>query len=363
MKCLSLLLPGARGFAAVLSLFLLVSPAVAQSTSTGKSSGPVPGQAATGGLSLANCSGHEAMTQAFKANFTEKLRAWASREMSDVKYKKVFYPFSGPDAGTVVSLFPDAEYYLLVADQIPEFNLIGKSLVCKGEQCERERDLREAECATVAFYARSGFYLTNQLNGVNAPRPRFLKMLAYNFGLLGAEIESVARVLVTADGEIRLDPNKGFKETQGVRFTVRLKEGRQIVVDYLSVDLSNRGLRRRPNVAKAFSKNLTDVVFIKAASHLPQRPDFSDLVGLMQTVRPSVILQDETGMSINLLKDKRVITQYGKFVSGHRLWINEKANLDLAAYFKANPAEKTLPFRIGYEKAGGSMLLLARQQR
>jgi len=96
---------------------------------------------------------------------------------------------------------------------------------------------------------------------------------------------------------------------------------------------------------------------IKSASHLLQRSYFSNLADLI-TQRSKAIVQDETGLDIEVLNKTFKIDTYGKFVAPHPLWQNDPSGKRLREFFSEHKDLPVLPFKIGYEKPIGSVLLV-----
>jgi hypothetical protein len=98
-------------------------------------------------------------------------------------------------------------------------------------------------------------------------------------------------------------------------------------------------------------------VLIKAASHHLQEPDFSILRDTLLANAPLVV-QDETGLEYGVLADTFSVRLYGKFTRPHRSF-DQGFQRSLAAAYAKDVRAKPLPFRVGYEKEGGSVLQLA----
>lgn len=334
-----------------ISLAASIHVAFAQSEGATKTK-PVVNQLAT--LTAIDCSNFEQMVLAYQQKFQSKMLDWSAQNLANASYQTAFYPFSGPDVVTVMSLYPKASYYVMVADQIPEYGSI--------ERPEKMAETsKQFECRMLARFARSGFYLTNDLNGKNGPRPRFIKLLIYNIAFSGSKILDVKALKITQDGLI-LPIEKDEAQPRGVRFSLETKDGRKVLLDYLQADLSDSGLEKNPELTTAFARKGSQVVLIKSASHLLQKPYFSKMSEvLLQNAQ--WVTQDETGLSIGPLSETFNLELYGKFIAPNRIWAQNPASKELAKYFSKNKSKEDLPFVLGYEKVGGSVLMVGQRKR
>ena len=303
-------------------------------------------------FSVEECRGLSRDIKRYRTKFLDPISLWSSQVFSGRTYHSVFYPFSGPDVVTVVTMFPNADYYLLVADQIPEYHLMKRSR-------SSAEDLVEFECKIVRSYSRMGFFRTHDLDGETGPRPRFLKLMAYNFALAGATILSADPADVDTNGNVAIAAD-GAKP-KGVRFTARLANGRVVTLDYLQLDLSNGGLKRHPHTQAPMVKAMADITLLKAASHLLQESSFSVLADLLTSNKSQVLVQDETGLDIDVLAKNYQVAAYGKFTTPNKLWAKSESAKRLKRYYQDHSAAGPPPFRFGYEKAGGSALLVGTQ--
>ena len=338
---------------AVLAISLAVSVAGYAQTSPEVGAKSKPAVDKLGLLTAIDCPNFDQMVSAYQQKFQTKMVDWSAKNLASANYQTAFYPFSGPDVVTVMSLYPKANYYVMVADQIPEYGYIDRP-EHMGEKS------KQFECGMLNRFSRSGYYLTNDLNGKNGPRPRFIKLLIYNIAFTGSKILDAKALKITKDGLI-LPLEKEDTDPHGVRFTLETKDGRKVLLDYLQADLSNSGFEKNPEYATAFTRKSSQVVLIKSASHLLQKPYFSKmsdvLVGSAQWVT-----QDETGLSIGPLSENFNLELYGKFVAAHKLWAQNPASKELAKYFSENKSKEDLPFILGYEKVGGSILMVGQRK-
>lgn len=299
-----------------------------------------------------SCPGFEKMVDTYQQKFQNKMLTWSAQNLSKPNYQTAFYPFSGPDVVTVMSIYPKANYYVMMADQFPEYALL--------DQPEKVNSAAQSfECAMLANFSRRGYYRTNDLNGKDGPKPRFIKLLIYNIAFSGSKIEDIKPLYVDQSGLIL--PVDAKQQPDGVRFLLKTKDGRSVTLDYLRADLSNSGFEKRPEFANAIARKGSQVVLLKSASHLLQKSNFSKMTQTL-IANAKWITQDETGLDINTFTNNYNLELYGKFVAAHPLWAKNESAKRLANYFSSYPSKEDLPFILGYEKRGGSILLVGERK-
>ena len=74
------------------------------------------------------------------------------------------------------------------------------------------------------------------------------------------------------------------------------------------------------------------------------------------------ITQDETGLDIVPYSEKFDLKLFGKFIAPNNLWAKSPSAQRLASYYQEHPSTQELPFLLGYEKAGGSMLMIGKRK-
>jgi len=303
-------------------------------------------------LSKVTCPEFPKMVSRYQQRFAQPIRIWSQAYLTKVNYSTVFYPFSGPDVVTILSMFPRADYLVLVADQLPEYQLIQSPLEAAGTTSE-------FECGMLEQFSQRGYYFTNDLIGKNGPKPRFIQLLIYNIAFSGAKILQIQMITVNSTGLI-LSTESG-QQPSGLRFTLRTIDGRLTTVDYIQADLSNRRLMSQPQLVKAFERKSTEVVFIKSASHLLQNQQFSVMQEIL--VRQAKwVIQDETGIDITPLSANFDLELFGRFLQPSRLWLKSSAAERLVTYYTKHSKSGDLPFSLGYQKKGGSVLLIGQKK-
>lgn len=289
---------------------------------------------------------------AYERRIGSPLRQWASAEVERLHGETVFYPFSGPDFPTVNLLYPGAARYILVASQHagapPPLERMDPALLRRQQQ-------RFARLW--GFYASTGFFRTDQLDAEGA-RAGVTDLLMGFASRLGYEVSTVDPIRVAANGDIELHPGRRDDASTWASVRLVLKQaGRTSILDYVRGDLSDMGLARAPSMRTFVERAAANRTLFKAASHLPQRPQFSVLRAAVLAAAPSV-LQDETGIDYALLSSGFDVTLYGRYERAHRLFARSM-NRALAEAYAERGDVRPLGFRVGYEKLLGSAVQVA----
>jgi hypothetical protein len=303
-------------------------------------------------LLAVNCPNFDEMVSNYQRKFVSTMTNWSGTYLSQAEYQTAFYPFSGPDVVTVMSLYPKANYYVLVADQVPEYSFINAP--------EKLSNASQSfECHMLSNFSRRGYYLTNDLIGKNGPKPRFIKLLIYNLAFAGAKIKAIDILHINFEGLILVDTDA--QHPNGVRFLVETKDGRLVTVDYISANLSDNGLEKHAHFVKAFTRKSSQVVLLKSASHLLQNSYFSTMKSVLLD-NAKWITQDETGLDIVPYSENFNLKLFGKFLKSSKLWVKSPSVQRLVKYYEDHPSIQQLPFKLGYEKAGGSILMIGQRK-
>ena len=127
------------------------------------------------------------------------------------------------------------------------------------------------------------------------------------------------------------------------------KQGRNVLVDYICLDLSDDYLKTHQNEATWIKNCAKNPTLLKAASHLLPKPYFSVCRSALVNGTP-LLVQDETGLEYKDLKSIGTLKLYGRFVEPHKLF-DSTAQRDLAAAYAENHQFTPLPFSFSYQKA------------
>lgn len=330
------------------------------------------------GSAVGQCPGLAKETQRYRNAVLNPMRDWSERSLVDVRSESVIYPFSGPDAATAVALFPNASRFLLIARQQATVSQLG----------EPDESIKASECELHQFVSRTGFYRTHDLDGKERPKPRLLTLLLMSLETAGILPQRVAALQLDPQGELRRQPpwhvttdldgqfrpdNAGSaavaptpetpeREPSGVRIEGLDDRGRTIVFDYLSMDLSDRGVRRRSAEYKWIESESRQSVLIKSASHLLQSPNFTNLATLIAR-HARLVLQDETGLDALKLARFSQIRIHGEFTEPYALWRESLAMGRLREFVERQLPDEAPPFPFGYRKPSGTFIVVASGER
>jgi hypothetical protein len=276
--------------------------------------------------------------------------SWSSTEVhSDAK--KVFYPFSGPDFTTLYQIYPQADHYVMSAQQRGE-RLVDLSQLSPSAASQTMEVLSSAWKS----FGNDGFFVTEYLFkyiSTNKVKIGATTLIASFAHLHQFSIQKIVPISIDDNGTI-----KELSEDQSwdsVRFYL-VKDNRPVILDYVRMDLSNEGMKDNVSQLAFFRESAKSPVLLKAASHLPQHPAFTVIRDEMLQNAP-MIVQDETGLDYQPLNQQFNTVLYGSFVKAYKVF--SKYNTELAIAYKLRDDEKKLPFRIGYFKDGNYALIVA----
>ncbi len=293
----------------------------------------------------------------YESRIGRPMRKWGCQEIGRVEADTVFYPFSGPDLPTPVQLFPDADRYVLVSMQKAEPPPLDR--MSSKELESYAADFRKAW----RLYGALGFFRTDDLDTIeSSPGPGIgvtgaLMVFAVR---LGFEVESVEPIKLDA-GANDVVPRNGEAPSDetwdSVRLTLR-KGGRQVLVDYVRLDLRDGWVGKLRGAHGWIDRMSANPTLLKAASHLPEDPEFKIVRNSILWNAP-LIVQDETGIDYAALARDFTVRLYGKFTKPNGSFDPRLAQSLAQAYRTSGPAVKPLPFRHGYEKNAGSAMQVA----
>ena len=177
----------------------------------------------------------------YQARFQNRMLGWSAKALSDVKARTAFYPFSGPDAVTLMSLYPNADHYIMVADQTPDYAQVELPIPAAGRV-----DGTGFECQMLAGFAQRGYYLTNDLIGKNGPKPRFLTLLHHNIAFADARIASQQGLELDAAGADAMDADGVGGREEGEVSDQDMEGRRAAGHKYGHADVGSRDRRTPP---------------------------------------------------------------------------------------------------------------------
>jgi len=280
----------------------------------------------------------------------QPMMKWSAQEIRN-DADEVFYPFSGPDFSTLYQLYPNANHYVMIAQQKGE-HLVNLSTIKPFEVAKTLEVLGSAWSS----FGHNGFFVTEYLfkyisqNKVKIGPTTLIASFAH---LQGFSIRKIVPIEIDEQGQVH--ELELYHPWDSVRFLLN-KDGKSITVDYLSMDLSNDGLKKTPQNLIFFDSSSKFPILLKAASHLPQHKNFTLISDLMLKNAPYIV-QDETGLDYKPLKKLFDTSLYGDFEKPYKVFSNY--NQDLVKAYQELIDKKPIPFRIGYFKNGSYALIVA----
>jgi hypothetical protein len=286
-----------------------------------------------------------------KKNRLDPMKKW----MKTVSTGKIndtcllFYPFSGADFLHANYLFPEANNYLLLAQEkvgnVPDI----KSM----NQIETSKFLNAVNKSLGDIYKRS-YFITKRMildtkagSELNGLLPLFYWFIART----DHEILDLTNVYVDSLGAI----NESFINKQlpkglvnGVKFSFRKKGSLKVKsMTYFSCDISNKGFLKKPEFKQYLDSIPSCNTFVKSASYLLHYGTFNDIRNL--TLKKSnAVLEDDTGIPFRYFdKQKWNVNLFGIYVKPVKDFSEKLFQKDLDKAFKLKKKEK-LPFSLGY---------------
>jgi len=296
--------------------------------------------------------------QASWSNYSTKMGkpmiSWSADEVK-TDANEVFYPFSGPDFTTFYQIYPNANHYIMTAQQR------GERLV-QLDQLSPTAATQTMEVLSSAWksFGSDGFFVTEYLYkyiSTNKVKIGATTLIASFAHLHAFSIQKIVPIQINKDGALEeLGEDQSW---DSVRFYLE-KNGKSVILDYVRMDLSNDGMKDHPQNLAFFRQSTKSPILLKAASHLPQHKGFTMIRDEMLMNAPMVV-QDETGLDYHPLNEKYNTVLYGSFVKAYKVF--STYNTELAKAYKDRNDEKPLPFRIGYFKDGNYALIVGTKKQ
>ncbi|MDR2464079.1 MAG: hypothetical protein LBD36_00465 [Holosporales bacterium] len=270
------------------------------------------------------------------------LHSWRKKNLRQFDHvQRVFYPFGGPDATYVTQLFPHANEYILVGLEVVGSKESSESLISSNGLDFLSKNMEH--------FLKKGYFVTSYMTSLSAQRKGVTPLILAQLSNLGYEIISIQNGSISSEGESK-DDFSGVIPFNCITFKLPNTTQEKRLV-YLRCKLNDKNQEILDVLLKYVSSE-TFITFIKSASYiLHDKVQFS-LIRSYIMDESIAILQDDTGIPYNLLKDSFDIQLFG---------IYEKPTLAVFTAYKqpalADAYTKTqtdkLPFRFGY----GSLIL------
>jgi hypothetical protein len=271
-----------------------------------------------------------------------KVKQWSQQELQAVNSDSisVFYPFSGPDFLYAYSFFPNSKEYLLVGlepvGNVPDMASLSES--------QRDWKLEEVRSSLYAILQYS-FFRTNDMK-VDLQKIGVLPVLYVFLARTENRIVDVQQVGIDKDANIK-PFEKGMISGVKIGFIPK-GETQPRTLYYFSTDLSNDGIKKRPELSQFITKFDNKVTYLKAASYLMYYENFSEIKNVILT-QSSHLLQDDSGIPLRAFnRSEWDLKFYGAYSSPIGLFAN-RYQPDLRKIYVSDNNIKPLNFGIGYK--------------
>lgn len=273
------------------------------------------------------------------------MSGWSEKEVAYAGGGTVFYPFSGPDFLTIDRMYPNAERYVMVALQKATKPTYPESM----DKEQREAFEKKLNIAWNRF-GILGYFRTDDLDEDQRDKKSRMGTTAILMAfavLQGYEVLDVTPLGFNPEISEWEPMSAGESTWSSVRLSMQ-KSGRKVTLDYVSLDLSDGGLRSAKQRSIWLKNMAAHPTLLKAASHLLQEAYFSSLRDMIVSAAP-IVVQDETGLNYKDLAKIGPVTLYGNFIKPLGLFKSTK-QLTLAEAYKTAKEKKKLPFAFSYIK-------------
>lgn len=258
---------------------------------------------------------------------------------------RLFYPFSGPDFLHAETFYPNAPEYVMAAlEPVIEIPSLEKLSVLRRDMFldSLGRSLRD-------LFGKSYFITIHMMKDFRSIKG-VLPIFYFFIERTGNEMISQEFIGLAAAGEAKAIPYSEYKNYQshGVKIVFRnLKTQELKTLYYFSTDISNGGLKKRPELVSFIGATKPYNTFVKSASYLMHHPDFTGIRDILLT-QSSSIFQDDTGIVYKDVKKTKAFSPYfyGEYVKpvSDFPWLEKQPDLDSAFTASKQP----LPFSLGY---------------
>jgi hypothetical protein len=292
-----------------------------------------------------------------KARYLGKIDAWAGQNLKDAAKDGVaFYPFGGPDAATLLAVYPSALEYIMIglepAGKLPDS--------IDGYTPEYWSGVRQSLRSAVAL----GFFKTEEMEedfsgeGVGGITPVLLLYIARS----GFTVEDVVAVQVSPRGGLVAAPDAPpvKREVRGVTIFFSGADGQQRKLTYLGLNLSDT-VKKRPDAMRFLEQLHSVKTLLKSASYLMHKSYFSTIRRVILT-QSDVVVEDDSGIPFRFFHENEWDVQlFGTYEQPIKLFSDWQQDDLKDAY--AVPGVQPLGFGFGYRyKPDTSNLLLARRK-
>lgn len=234
----------------------------------------------------------------------------------------------------------------------PVGKILDLTTASESEQNQKLQKVRSSLYAILQF----SFFRTNDMK-VDLQKQGVLPILYVFLARTQNRILDVQNIGIGKDGKIH-KLEKGMISGVKIAFVPK-GESQPRTLYYLSADLSDDGLKKRPELNKFISGIDKNITYLKAASYLMYNDSFSKIRRSILTGSKK-ILQDDSGIHLKAFDNSKWnLKFYGSYTSPIRLFSGSYQE-DLRRVYSTRKNIKPLNFGIGYKfAANDSNLMLA----
>jgi hypothetical protein len=275
----------------------------------------------------------------------------------------VFYPFSGADALTVLTLFPSHQEYFLAALEPPG------TLPQRGEHTpERLGAQLPALDSTLYSILHRSFFVTREMDRQlrGQVTDGVCELLLILLARTGHHIRAAGYVQLDAEGRVQSrpepPPGAAFNHNLGLVIEFQMENQPPQRLYYFSLNLHDRQLQANQPFLAFAARLPQPATLLKSTSYLLHDKGFSKIREVILD-RSALVVQDDSGVPYRYFTPERWNVQlYGDYAVPFRPF-QFRVQLDLRAAYQQKEAVRALGFPIGYG-AGRipSNLLVARRR-
>ncbi len=297
----------------------------------------------------------------------ERMRTWWTSPSA--KYSTVFYPFSGPDIGNALVLFPDADSYLMFGLEppgaIPDLQDMDDEAISAG--------LNELEASLSTIFQVNYFFTKAMEKKLGKGSFNSISgLLLFFLGMSDCDVTGARRIAIGPNGTVVQgtaadDATSGRSRSRvpGVEITFRRNGGKEQTIRYFMVNVADADLAKSSSDFIPYLKSQGRLVtMIKSASYLMHKDGIQEPVHFEQIrslilMQSDFVVQDDSGVPLRLFaRDTWKLRFHGRYDAPTPEFA-KYLQKDLKVEMQRN-STGSLPYSYGYAyKQGESNLMTA----
>ena len=258
----------------------------------------------------------------------------------------VFYPFSGPDALTVVTLFPRTTEYVLAALEPPG------TLPSTAHLALEWRNELPALRGTLSSLLGKSFFVTREMDRQlrGQVTDGVMPLLLVELVRTGHTVDGFGYVGLDEKGNIvprKVERRASFGKNRGLVIEARNAAGNSRTMYYFSLNLDSRQLKGNTAFLKYASTLPRVTTMLKSTSYMLHQPMF-DVIRNLILEQSAAVVQDDSGIPYRCFSaDQWQVQLYGDYERpyGSFKYLQQK---DLREAYLKRTEKKELGFRMGY---------------